>query len=76
MAVVAIVAATSTVTFMLQWTPSNQATLGTNQSVLIREVASFQVFKFVNKAYFGTFWKWPEYRGGHISEVQIRGSPL
>ena len=26
------------------------------------------------KAYFGTFSKWPEYRGGHISGVQIRGS--
>ena len=25
-----------------QWTPSNPATLGTNQSVLIRGVASFQ----------------------------------
>ena len=28
---------------IIQWTPSNPATLGTNQSVLIRRVASFQV---------------------------------
>ena len=49
----------------MQWTLSNQATLGTNQSVLIRGVASFQG---------GTCPA--EYKGGHISGVQIRGSSL
>ncbi len=36
---------------LVQWTPSNPATLGTCQSVLIRGVASFQGCE----AYFGTF---------------------
>ena len=39
----------------VQWTPSNPATLGTNQSVLKRGVASFQGGDLYCKAYFGTF---------------------
>ncbi len=53
----------------IQWTPSNPATLGTSQSLLIRGVASFQ-------GWICTILNWPEYRGGLISGVQIRGSSL
>ena len=59
-----------------QWTPSNP---NTNQSLLIRGVASFQAELVLNlycKTYFWDFLKWPEYRAGHISGVQIRGSSL
>ena len=62
-----------------QSTPSNPATLGTNQSVLIAEVASFQGELVLNieLSYFGTFQSGLNiHRGGHISGVQIRGSSL
>ena len=48
-------------------------TLGINQSVLIRRVASFQggtvYWICITKPIVGLS-KWPEYRGGHISGVQ------
>ena len=59
--------------------PSKPATLGTSGSVLIRGVATFQgmLWDFFEvtwiqgwphfRACFGTFSKWPEYRGGRIS---------
>ncbi len=59
----------------IQWTPSNPATLGTSQSVLIREVASFRGEFALGSILWGIL-KWPEYRGGLISGVQIRGSSL
>ncbi len=53
----------------VRWTPSNLATLGTYQSVLIRGVRG----GFISgRSTLGHF----EYRGGLISEVQIRGSSL
>ena len=61
----------------IQWTPCNPTTLGTNQSVLIRGVASFQGGTCIELVFQRLFWdfsKRPEYRGGHISGVQIRGS--
>ncbi len=57
-------------TDLIQWTPSNPATPGTSQSVLIRGMASFQGWVCTRK----DTLKWPEYRGGLISGVQIRGS--
>ena len=60
----------------LQWTPSNPATLGTNKSVLIRGVVSFQGGTCIEFVLHIKPSKWPEYRGGHISGIQIRGSSL
>ncbi len=60
---------------MIQWTPSNPATLGSRQSVLIRGVASFHGWICTRKI-LEDILKWPEYRGGLISGVQIRGSSL
>ncbi len=52
------------ITNLLQWTPSNPATLGTSQSVLISH--------FRGEFALGSIlWD-----GGLISEVQIRGSSL
>ncbi len=56
---------------VLQWNPSKPATLGTSESVLIRGVAG----EFVLKSMLWDLSKWPEYRGGHISGVLIRGVP-
>ncbi len=55
--------------FDLQWTPSNPATLGNCQSVLIRGEFALGSIIWDN-------FKWPQYRGGLISGVQIRGSSL
>ncbi len=58
----------------VQWNLSKPATLGTSESVLIRGVATFQ--ECVLESILWDFSKWPEYRGGHISEVLIRGIPM
>ena len=63
----------------IQWTPSNPATLETNQSVPIRGVDLFQggaCIEYVLQILFWDFLKWSEYKGGHISGVQIRGGSL
>ncbi len=53
-----------------QWTPSNPATLGTCQGVLIRGVASFQEWLWTRK-HIWDILKWPQHRGVLISRVQI-----
>ncbi len=58
------------------WTPSNPATLGTCQSVLIRGVASFFRGEFEPGSIIWDILKWPQYRGGLISGVLIGGSSL
>ena len=54
---------------------SKLATLGTSESVLIRGVATFQGLICIKKHALWDFWKWLEYRGGHISGVLIKGVP-
>ncbi len=45
----------------IQWTPSNPATLGTRQSVLIRGVMG----RFALGSILWDILKWPEYRSSH-----------
>ena len=52
---------------IIRWTPSNPATFGTNCSVLINKVATFQ------GSFCTSFWDFSLYRGGHISGVLSRG---
>ncbi len=52
------------------------ATLGTSESGLILEGWPHFRGEFVLKSMLWDFSKWPEYRGGHISGVLIRGVPL
>ncbi len=55
----------------IQWTPSNPATLGTRQSVLIRGVASFQGWICTRKHNFVTFWS-----GLNTGVASFQGSRL
>ena len=59
----------------IQRTPSGWD-LGTNRSVLIKGVASFQGGTCIEYSLCWDVSKWSEYRGGGISWVQIRGSSL
>ncbi len=59
----------------IQWNPSKPPTLGTSEVSLLEEWPHFRG-EFVLKSMLWDFLEWPEYRGGHISGVLVRGVPM
>ncbi len=60
----------------IQWEPLlNRPLLGPVKVSLLEGWPHFRG-EFVLKSMLWDFSKWPEYRGGHISGVLIRGVPL
>ncbi len=59
----------------LQWNPSKPPPLGPVKVSLLEGWPHFRG-EFVLKSMLWDLWKWPEYEGGHISGVLIRGVPL
>ncbi len=65
----------STTYIYIQWDPSKWPPLGPVKVSLLEGWPHFRG-EFVLKSMLWDFSKWPEYRGGHISGVLIRGVPL
>ena len=61
--------------YHIKWNPLNRPPLGPVKVSLLEGWPRFRG-EFVLKSMLWDFSKWPEYKGGHISGVLIRGLPL